>query len=203
MKGDAMQDHPSKETVAPVKPLPVFVTFTLLINPQSAQVILGACAELVNKKVETVYLILSTPGGQVVDGITLYNALRAMPFKLITHNIGNVDSISNIVFLAGEERYASPTATFMFHGVGFDIVAPFRLEEKVLTERLTTIRTEHKRIGDIIVSRTKLPLGEIERMFVEQATKDANFAKANGLVHDIVELKIPAGATVYNLAIPK
>ena len=198
-----MQNTAPQAQAPSPKPLPVFVTFTLPINAQSSQVILGACAELVKQKVETVYLILSTPGGQVVDGITIYNALRAMPFKLITHNIGNVDSISNVVFLAGEERYASPTATFMFHGVGFDIAAPFRLEEKVLLERLTSIRTEHKRIGDIIVSRTKLSLGEIEKMFAEQVTKDVNFAKENDLIHDIVDLKIPPGATVYNLAVPK
>ena len=39
-----------------------------------------------------------------MSGMTLYNTLRAMPFELITHNVGNVDSIGNAVFLAGDLR---------------------------------------------------------------------------------------------------
>ncbi len=42
---------------------------------------------------------------------------EGVPYKLITHNVGNVDSIGNVIFLAAEERYACSTSTFMFHGV--------------------------------------------------------------------------------------
>jgi ATP-dependent protease ClpP protease subunit len=34
-----------------------------------------------------------------------------MPFRLVTHNMGKVDSIGNAVFLAGEQRYACPQST--------------------------------------------------------------------------------------------
>ena len=36
----------------------------------------------------------------------VYNAMIAMPYPIITHNIGNVDSIANVIFLAGGTRYA-------------------------------------------------------------------------------------------------
>jgi ATP-dependent protease ClpP protease subunit len=39
-----------------------------------------------------------------MNGLTTYNFLRAMPFTLINHNIGNVDSIGNVILLAGQER---------------------------------------------------------------------------------------------------
>ena len=71
-------------------------------------------------------------------GMNLYNVLRALPIKLTVHNVGNVDSIGNAVFLAGSPRYACPHSTFMFHGVGFDISQGARLEEKLLTERLAS-----------------------------------------------------------------
>ena len=70
-----------------------------------------------------------------MNGLNLYNVLRALPTKLITHNVGNVDSIGNAIFLAGVERYACPHSTFMFHGVGFDAPANSRFEEKNLRER--------------------------------------------------------------------
>ncbi|MGB8314056.1 MAG: ATP-dependent Clp protease proteolytic subunit, partial [Aestuariivirga sp.] len=65
-------------------------------------------------------IAMSSPGGNVVAGITIYNALISMPFEIETHNIGNSDSIATVIFVAGKRRFANPTATFMFHGVGYD-----------------------------------------------------------------------------------
>jgi len=66
----------------------------------------------------------------VRDGVTLYNFIRSLPVKTIMHNIGIIDSIANVVFLAANERYANPSSSFLFHGVGFDVNQPARLEEK-------------------------------------------------------------------------
>ncbi len=134
-----------------------------------------------------------------MSGINLYNAMRAMPFRLITHNVGNVDSIGNAVFLAGEERYASPNSTFMFHGVGFDITQAFRLEEKNLRESLGSVLSDQKRIGDIIASRTSIKARETRRLFREAQTKDVAYARANGIIHDIRDVHIPEGAPVRQL----
>jgi ATP-dependent protease ClpP protease subunit len=78
-------------------------------------------ANCANALVKQVYLLLSTPGGNTREGLNLYNTFKGMPFELTTHNVGNVDSIGNAVFLAGSKRYATSSATFMFHGVGFDL----------------------------------------------------------------------------------
>ena len=47
-----------------------------------------------------------------MNGMNLYNFLRGLPIRLTTHNVGNVDSIGNAVFLAGEHRYACPHSPF-------------------------------------------------------------------------------------------
>jgi hypothetical protein len=65
--------------------------------------------------------MLSTQGGSVMHGMNLYNLLRALPIELTIHNVGNVDSIGNVVFFAGSKRFAYAHSTFMFHGVGFDM----------------------------------------------------------------------------------
>jgi ATP-dependent Clp protease, protease subunit len=77
-------------------------------------------ARLSNEGHQEVHLLLTTPGGSVMHGLTIYNVLRALPITLVTHNAGSVNSIGNAVFLAGARRYACPHSTFMFHGVGFD-----------------------------------------------------------------------------------
>src|SRR5438874_2120012 len=102
-------------------PSEVFVSFSAEIVPHTTEALIATVANLANQHVPRVHLLLSTPGGSVMNGITLYNTLRGMPFELITHNVGNVNSIGNAVFLAGTRRYACPQATFMFHGVGIDV----------------------------------------------------------------------------------
>src|SRR5437763_296801 len=84
---------------------------------------------------------------------------------------------------AGQKRYACKNATFMFHGVGFDLInQTMRLEEKFLKERLDSILSDQRRIGTIIADRTKLDAAEIEGLFFEAQTKDATFAAGCGII---------------------
>jgi ATP-dependent protease ClpP protease subunit len=62
------------------------------------------------------------------------------------HNIGNVDSIGNAIFLAADanDRFVCPHSTFMFHGVGADFAGGMRFEEKngrEILESLLLIKT--------------------------------------------------------------
>lgn len=177
-----------------------YVSFSAEISQQTTETLLGVCAKLANDGVQTVYLLLSTPGGNVMNGVTIYNTLRGLPFHLITHNVGNVDSIGNLVFLAGEERYSSPHTTFMFHGVGFDIKSQTRLEEKNLRESLQSILADQKKIGAIISERTNLQPQEVDQLFLEAMTRDPSYAQANGIIDGIRDVEIPPGAPFSQLA---
>jgi len=182
----------------PAIPQVVYVSFSAEINPTTTETLLALLSQQANQGVREVYLLMSTPGGMVMNGLNLFNVLRGMPFRLITHNVGNVDSIGNVIFLAGDPRYACPNSTFMFHGVGFD-VQQARLEEKILRERLETILSDQRRMGAVIRSRTRLTDEEIASFFREAQVKDATFAAGCGIVNEIRDVQIPQGAPVYSL----
>lgn len=179
-------------------PSKVYITFSAEIVPHTTEALIAAASQCATQGVQEVHLLLSTPGGGVMNGMNLYNVLRAMPFKLLTYNVGNVDSIGTPVFLAGEERYACPHTTFMFHGVGFDVKS-MRFEEKRLKEALGGLLADQKRIGSIIEERTNLTPEQIEALFLEATTKDATYAASVGIVHEIREVKIPPGCPVISL----
>lgn len=181
------------------QPNAVYISFSAEVNVQTTESLLAVCADLCQKQVKTVYLMLSTAGGMVMCGLNIYNVLRGMPFKLITHNVGNVDSIGNVIFLAGEERYSCPHATFMFHGVGFDMNGQMRFDQKILRERLGSIEADQKRIGQILTERSKLTADEVNRLFLEAQTRDPNYARANGIIHDIRDVQIPPGTPILQL----
>lgn len=179
-------------------PSPLYVSFSAEINPNTTESLIAVMANAVTKGVRDVYLLISTGGGSVMHGMNLYNVLRGLPINLTTHNVGNVDSIGNAVFLAGRWRYACPHSTFMYHGVGFD-GQQGRLEEKLLRERLDTLLSDQKRIGAVIEDRTDLTAGEIEPLFREAVTKDAAQAVAGGIIHDVRDIQIPRGSTIVSL----
>lgn len=195
------QKPPAVQIIGTVPPQPttVYVSFSAEINPNTTESLIAVASNLINQKVQQIYVLLSTPGGSVMHGMNLYNFLRAVPCELIIHNVGNVDSIGNAIFLAASKRYACPHSTFMFHGVGFDLPTGIRCEEKFLLERLDAIRSDQNRIGQILQERTQITAEQSEALFREAQTKDATFAAGCGIVHEIREVKIPPGGPVISL----
>ena len=100
--------EPAPAPAPPPPPNRVYVSFSAEINANTTESLIATIANCVNQGKAEIYLMISTPGGSVMHGLNIYNVLRAFPVKLVTHNVGNVDSIGNAIFLAGEERYACP-----------------------------------------------------------------------------------------------
>jgi ATP-dependent protease ClpP protease subunit len=169
--------------------------FSAEIDQRVANVMVSYLVELQLSGARKLIIAMSSSGGNVVAGITIYNALAAMPFEIETHNFGNVDSIANVIFLSGNKRYANSSATFMFHGVGFNGNSTERLEKNIL-EKLDIIRSENKRISHLIASRSRLKEASSLKLMKQQSTRDAIWAKNNGLVDDIREFTIPSGPTL-------
>jgi ATP-dependent protease ClpP protease subunit len=176
----------------------VWVTFFAEINASTAENLVAQMIGLANKRATKVHLVMSTPGGDVRSGMNIFHTLLSLPFPIDTYNVGNVDSIGNVIFLAGQRRYASQNATFMFHGVSFELGAG-RLDHKTLVDLLETANADHNRIARIIAEHTQLSERQIRGFFRAQKTKDAAFAKEHGIVHDIKEPKLPSGLTALAL----
>lgn len=179
-------------------PKAAYLSFSAEVNPTTVEQLLAAVANLGNRGVKEVHLLLSTPGGNVREGLNAYNVLRALPVKLTTYNVGTVDSIGNVIFLAGERRLALPSTTFMFHGVGFTIGnTTHRFEEKDLRERLDGIEADHAKIASVIYERGNFEdEAEVRALFLAAATKDTAYALEKGLVHEVRRIEIPAGSPV-------
>jgi len=87
----------------------------------------------------------------------------------------------------------------MFHGVGFDLTQPTRLEEKLVRETLVSIGREHRRIGSVISKETTLKGNNVNSLFRQAQTKDPTYALAHGIIHSIEDVVIPAGAPLLQL----
>jgi ATP-dependent protease ClpP protease subunit len=179
-----------------------FLNFHAAINIVTVQNLMAAIGHKLMAGTSDFYFLFSTPGGNVMSGLTLYNFLRAIPATVTMHNIGNVDSIGNAIFVAADaaNRFACAHSTFMFHGVGIDIQNA-RYEEKSAREMLHSILADQKRIADILVARTNLAPNKARQLFREARTEDAMQAQGAGLVAHIRDVQIPSGADIISLVL--
>ena len=64
---------------------------------------------------------LSSDGGNVSDGLALYEAIRSCKNQVNTVGVGDVQSIALIVYLAGTVRTAQKNITFMDHPASIEL----------------------------------------------------------------------------------
>lgn len=175
-----------------------YVSFSAEINVTTCEHLIATCMNIVREGYNELYFLFSTPGGSVMHGMNIYNVLRALPARLTFHNVGNVDSIGNAIFLAGDVRLACPHSTFMFHGVGMDVPNGVRLEQKNSQEILEGILADQTRIASILTEHTALDAADARDLFKEARTKDAAYALANRIISDIRDVHMPPGAATFS-----
>lgn len=176
-----------------------YISFSAEINPTTAEQLIATATQLIGQGYNHLYLLFSTPGGKIMNGINIYNVFRGLPAKITFHNVGNVDSIGNAIFLAGDERIACPHSTFMFHGVAFNHESPVNVDQRYAREMLGGILADQKRISDIMVERTKIDAAEAADLFKEAGTKDSAYAASKGIVTRVCDVNIPAGSPIFSL----
>lgn len=155
----------------------IYVNFFGQITETSATKFMAACAEVMRVDTpECLYFLISSAGGNVEAGISIYNYLRALPVKIVMHNNGAIDSIANVIFHAADERLAAPHATFLFHGVGLELPDKAKLIRSQIQELLNQISALETKIANILASRCALTIPELQTLFLNGETKDTAFA---------------------------
>jgi ATP-dependent protease ClpP protease subunit len=71
--------------------------------------------EVRNVSASEITVRLSSPGGDVFDGIAIHNALRAHPAKVTVHVDGLAASIASVIALAGDRVVMQPHSQMMIH----------------------------------------------------------------------------------------
>ena len=178
----------------------VYINFCGEISYTSVNSLMATFSQLVTAhKTKVVHFLISSPGGNVDAGIALYNFLVSLPIELHTYNMGSIDSIANMIFIAGESRHASPESTFLFHGIKYTFSVNTQLTLGQVKEMESKMEKEENKMAGILTSRTTLNQKELKKLFKEGQSKGLDFAKEKGIIHDIKSLQIPPGAQVYNI----
>ena len=178
-----------------------YITFVGAINAVSTMRLRAHCCELINdKNAEDITIMMSSRGGALLDGFALFNFLRALPVKLTMVNIGTVQSIANIVFLAADTRLACEDTYFMLHG--FDrTYGQVKVAHSKLLEDTAVLEREKASFIGILKRRTRITDKELDELkpFEKQILVNTTKAKKLGMIQKVQQLKIPQGSKIWNV----
>jgi len=172
----------------------VYVLFKAPVTEASVNELLDDVLKFARAGVPEVDLLISTTGGDVAEAITAFYVLRAQPFRLVTWNVGQVASAGVVLFLAGEERYAAPHASFTFHEPDFEpaLEPGRRLDEAEAGATLERLRDARAHLSGIIADATGQDPAEVDGLLSDGATLDAEAALARHLIGAVRAPAVPA-----------
>lgn len=171
-----------------------YIRFMAPVDPQTSDKLFKIIDQKIKEKYEKIHLMISSPGGSVFHGLSIYNFLKGAPIEINTYNFGSVDSIGVIIFCAGKNRYSVPHARFLMHGVRMNFGGPTSLDEKQLEENLKSLKIDQQNIAKVIADTTIKSVEDVERDMNNRTTLNPTEAKTYGLVHEIKSELFPPDA---------
>lgn len=178
---------------------PVYIKFFAAVNGQSANALMQIVDQQINEGANKFVLLISSTGGSVFHGLSMYNFLCGIPADLHTHNFGSVDSVGVCLFGAGQKRFSVPDARFLIHPVATTFQGTLSLESEKLEEILKGLRIDTENIAASIARTTGKTEQEIVKAMSDRTTLSPEQAKDFGLVHEIKSELFPQGAKVISI----
>jgi ATP-dependent Clp protease, protease subunit len=176
-----------------------YIKFFAPVIPESIAALMQIVDNKLKQGTKKLGLLISTPGGDVFQGLTAYNFLKGIPMEITTHNFGSADSIGVVLFCAGSKRLSVPHARFLLHGVQCNFQQPVSLEEKQLEERLKGLQIDMGNIARVIADTIKKDKDKILQDMLNRTTLYPEQAVEYGLVHEIRSELFPPGSEFVSI----
>lgn len=176
-----------------------YIRFMAPVVPQTSDQLFKIIDRKIKEKTEKIHLLLSSPGGSVFHGLSLYNFLKGAPIEVNTYNFGSVDSIGVVIFCAGSKRFSVPHARFLIHGVKFNINGNASFDEKQIEEYLKSLKIDQLNIARVIADNSGKSTHKIEEDMINRTTLNPIEAKDYGLVHEIKSDLFPIDADLTTI----
>jgi len=139
--------------------------------------------ELSAIKASQIDLHINSPGGDVFDGITIYNLIKQHPANVTTYIDGLAASIASVIALSGDTIYMAENALFMIHNP-WGCQCGDASDMRKMAELLDTIKGS---ISKAYISKTDKPEDEIHALMDAETWMDAEEAMELGFIDDITE----------------
>lgn len=139
--------------------------------------------ELSAVKASQIDLHINSPGGDVFDGITIYNLLKQHPANVTTYIDGLAASIASVIALAGNQIYMAENALFMIHNP-WGMTMGDASDMRKMADSLDKVRDS---ISISYASKTGKEADEINALMDAETWMDADEAMEFGFIDNVTE----------------
>ena len=126
---------------------------------------------------------INSPGGDVFDGVAIFNALKDHDARVTTKIEGLAASMASIVALAGDEVQAHKNAMYMIHDP-WVLAAGNQYDLREIADILGKIGVN---MLDIYYDKSNIGKRELKAMMKEETWFTAQEAKDRGLIDTVVD----------------
>lgn len=176
-----------------------YIKFYAAVTPNTVIQLQRNIEQLLLQGMKSLHLLLSTPGGSVHDGISVYNLLKGLPIEVNTYNFGSVDSIGVVIFCAGTNRFSVPHARFLLHPVSMQVHQGQTFDEPSIEEKLKLLKADQSNIAKVISATTNKPVETVQNLIHNRTTLEPEKAIELGLVTEIKSSLVPAGVQLFSI----
>jgi ATP-dependent Clp protease, protease subunit len=175
-----------------------YIVFIAEVNTVTTGKLRTAITDAANSG-NDIYLLISSVGGNVTEGLNISAFMRTLPVGITTHNIGQTDSIANVIFAAGKTRYANTNASFLFHGVLMTYQNQSFIESQ-LEEQYKIVKRLRENIAAVFAAYCGITVADAESLMVSGATiLGAQEALVKLIVHGVSDAAIPPNSNVVSI----
>ena len=175
-----------------------YIVFTADVNAANTAKFRAALTDAANAG-DDIYILMSSSGGNVSEGLNIAAFMRALPVQITTHNFGQTDSIANVIFSAGKNRYATQNASFLFHGVSMNYQNQSFIESQ-LEEQFKIVKRLRENIALAFASYSGVSVADSEALMVSGATiLNSQDALAKLIIHEIRDAAIPPNSKIISI----
>lgn len=137
----------------------------------------------------TLNVRINSPGGDVFDGVAIYNALVRHSARVVVHVDGLAASIASVIAMAGDEIRMHPGSMMMIHDPWMFAIGPAD-EMRAAADLLDKVG---RSIASLYQERTGLPRDEISALMAAETWMDPEEAREKGFADQVDEGEAKAG----------
>ena len=178
---------------------PLQISFFVPVDVNNVNQLIQMVNAQVNAGRKDFVILISSQGGEVLSGLAAYNYLHGLHVNITTYNLGQVDSAANLLFCAGQHRYALPNTRFLIHS-SFTLLPPGTpLNTAYLDGQLQQVRNMNQMSAQVIESAIGKPSKEVEQAIEGQNIFDPQEALKLGLIQEVKANFSTPGAVIASI----
>lgn len=139
--------------------------------------------KIAHSEAKEIDVYISSYGGDVSEGLAIYNALKQSNAKVTTYCLSFACSIASVIFMAGTERKMSESSLLMIHNAWRGAVGNANELEKAAQD----LRIVNEQLEKAYMSKVNISGDELKALLNNESWITPEDAKEKGFATEIIE----------------